>query len=249
MRHKRFYTLVGLFVLGALALLVVGGIFFYKQYMQSKVETFVMFFKGSLKGLDSTTPVTYRGVKVGEVRLIEITENKAGNNVIIPVYVEFFVEKSLKFGKNPVQLLIINGFVADISKPNFLTGVADIELIKANPVPLRFKQTYFRGYPVFPTRNSTEKFTSLDESLKAANAMFHDISHFVRSAEIRQTIQATKAMADSLDKFITNLDDYAPSLAVNFNASLKKIGNAAESTQNLTDYLARYPESLLRGRK
>jgi ABC-type transporter Mla subunit MlaD len=249
MRHNRFYTLVGIFVVGALSLIIAGSVFFYKQYLQAKIETYVMFFKGSLKGLDATTPVTYRGVKIGEVRLIEITENKKGNNVVIPVYVEFFVEKTLGFSKNPVRLLIINGYVADISKPNFLTGVADIELVKNKTPPVAFKQTYFRGYPIFPTRNSVEKFTTIDEALKKANAMFEDISRLVRSPEIQRTLSSTKAMADSLDKLANNLDEYAPSVVAYLNQSLKKIANAAESTQNLTDYLARYPESLLRGKK
>lgn len=249
MRHKRFYTLVGIFVVGALSLIIVGAVFFYKQYMQAKIETYVMFFKGSLKGLDATTPVTYRGVKIGEVRLIEITENKAGNNVVIPVYVEFFVEKTLGFSKNPVHLLIINGYVANITKPNFLTGVADIELVKNPKFPIKFKQTYFRGYPIFPTKNSVENFTSLDQALKTANIMFEDISRLVRSEQIRQTLSSTKAMADSLDKLANNIDEYAPSVVAYLNQSLKKIADAAESTENLTDYLARYPESLLRGRK
>ena len=249
MRHKRFCTLVGIFVVGALSLIIVGAVFFYKQYMQAKIETYVMFFKGSLKGLDATTPVTYRGVKIGEVRLIEITENKAGNNVVIPVYVEFFVEKTLGFSKNPVRLLILNGYVANITKPNFLTGIADIELVKNKILPIKFKQTYFRGYPIFPTKNSVEKFTSIDEVLKKANLMFEDISTLVRSEQIKETLGSTKTMADSLDKLANNLNDYVPSVVAYLNQSLKKIADAAESTENLTEYLSRYPESLLRGKK
>lgn len=248
MRQKRFYTAVGLFVVGALFCLVVGGIFFYKQFIHARKETYVMFFKGSLKGLNVTTPVTYRGVKIGEVRLIEITENKAGSNVIIPAYIEFFVEKTLGFTKNPIQLLILNGYVADISKPNFLTGVADIELLKSTP-PAAFRQTYFRGYPIFPTKNATEKNTTFDDTLQAAHTMFKDISHFIRSTEVQKAIDSTKAMADSIDKLASNINDYAPSVVTNLNQSLLKISDAAESTQTLTDYLARYPESLLRGKQ
>ena len=248
MRQKRFYTVVGIFVVGALSLIIFGGVFFFQQYRHSKVETAVMFFKGSLQGLGSSTPVTYRGVKIGEVKLIEITENQAGNNVIIPVYVEFFVEKTLGFSKDPIRLLILNGFAAEITKPNFLTGIADIELVKATP-PVHFTQTYFRGYPIYPTRNSVEKFTTLDDSLKAARIMFTDISQLIRSQELLQTINATHAMANSVDTFSRHLDQYAPSVVAYFNQSLKKISSAAESTQNLTDYLSRYPESLLRGKK
>ncbi|MGQ3890473.1 MlaD family protein [Legionella sp. CNM-4043-24] len=249
MRKNSFYTLVGIFVLGSLALMIVGGMLVYKNHLKSEVQTYVIFFKGSLKGLDISTPITYRGVKIGEVKLIEITENKAGNNVVIPVYVEFFVEKTLGFSTNPVNLLIANGFVADISKPNFLTGIADIELVKLKPVPKTIKQTFFRGYPIFPSRNTVDKYSSIDDSLKAANKMFNDISDLVKSRELRETIDATRLMVDSINELARNTDQYLPSVTAYLTQSLKKIGNAAESTQNLTDYLARNPESLIRGKR
>lgn len=249
MRHKRYYTSVGIFVTGAFCIMTVSGALLYRQYRHSKIETFVMFFKGSLKGLDATTPVTYRGVKIGEVRQIEITANKAGNNVVVPVYVEFFVEKRLSFSKNPLNLLILNGFVADVSKPNLITGVADIELVKATEPRTHFKQTYFRGYPVFPTRNSVEKYTSIDETLKSAEIMFKDISRLARSKHIISTLDSTQNMAESLDKLAKSLDSNAPAMLNYFSKTLIKIGDAAQSTENLTDYLGRNPEALLWGKK
>lgn len=249
MRQNQFYTLVGIFVIGSMALMIIGAMLIYKTHLQSEVQTYVIFFKGSLKGLDVSTPITYRGVKIGEVKLIEITENTEGNNVVIPVYVEFFVEKTLGFSTNPVNLLIANGFVADISKPNFLTGIADIELVKVEPIPKSIKQTFFHGYPIFPSRNSLEKYDTIDESLKAANKMFHDISELVKSRELRETIDATRLMVNSINELARNTEQYLPSVTATLMQNLKKIGNAAESTQNLTDFLARNPESLLRGKR
>ena len=248
MRHKRFYSLVGIFVSGSLALIFIGAVFFYNQYMTAKIETYVMFFKGSLKGLDTSAPVTYRGVKIGEVRLIEITVSEKKNTVIIPVYVEFYVEKKLGFSKNPVHLLITNGFTADISKPSFLTGLSGIELVKTSP-PKAYEQKWFHNYPIFPTKNSTEKTTSIDEALESANQTFIDISDFIRSKDIHQMILSTKAMTNSLNKLASNLDEYAPAVINTFNHSLQKLSGAADSTRLLADYLARYPESLLRGKK
>lgn len=248
MRHKRFYSLVGIFVLGSLALIFIGAVFFYNQYMTAKIETYVMFFKGSLKGLDTSAPVTYRGVKIGEVRLIEITVSEKKNTVIIPVYVEFYVEKKLGFSKNPVHLLIMNGFTADISKPSFLTGLSGIELVKTS-LPKAYEQKWFHDYPIFPTKNSIEKTTSIDDALDSANKTFMDISDFIRSKEIHKMLSSTEAMTQSVKQLAHNLDQYAPSAINNFNQSLQKFAGAADSTRLLADYLARYPESLLRGKK
>jgi ABC-type transporter Mla subunit MlaD len=249
MGQNRFYTLVGIFALGSLALMLFGGTLAYKNHLQSKIQTYVMFFKGSLKGLDVSTPVTYRGVKIGQVHSIEITENKAGNHVIIPVYVEFYVEKRSSFSKNPIHLLILNGFVADIGKPNFLTGISDIEIIQLKQIPKQIKQTYYQKYPVFPTRNTVHKVVSLGDTLKAARRMFNTINDLVQSKEMHQTIDSTKSMVDSVNALSQKIDLYLPSVVAYLNQSLKNISDAAESTQNLTDYLSRNPESLLRGRQ
>ncbi|WP_028373555.1 MlaD family protein [Legionella lansingensis] len=228
--------------------MLLGAAFFYEEYKRAQVQTFVMFFKGSLRGLTAAAPVTYRGVKIGEVNLIEITENKAGTNVRIPVYVQFFVEKTFGFSQDPIRLLINNGYIGNISKPNLLTGVAEVELIKSSS-PRKFKQTYYHGYPIFPTQNIIEKSTSIDEALDAAKKTLQDISELVRSREVRDTIEAAHRMAESLDRLAYSLNQNVPSVVAYLDQSLKQISNAAYSTQNLMDYLSRYPESLLRGKR
>lgn len=60
-----------------------------------------MFFNGSLTGLDVTSPVTYRGVKIGEVNYIELTEDHSQQEIKIPVYVHFYIEKSFIGKKIP----------------------------------------------------------------------------------------------------------------------------------------------------
>ncbi len=248
MRSEKFYTLIGLFVVGAFILMIMGSVFFYHEYVHSKLQMYVMFFKGSLQGLNSTTPVTYRGIKIGEVKLIEVTENRARNKVMIPVYVEFFVEKNFGFTQNPIHLLISNGYIAQISKPNFITGNAEIELVKAND-RLQIKQTMFHGYPIFPTRNKVEKDTTLDDSIKAAKLTFEAIRKLVSSQEIKDLITSTQQMAEHVDRLAINMEEYFPRSLINFNLTMKRISEAASSTQNLTDYLSRNPESLLRGKR
>lgn len=248
MRQERLYTLVGFFIGGALILTLLTAIFLYDVYLHKKIETYVMFFKGSLKGLETSSTVTYRGVKIGEVKRIEITENISNNKIDIPVYVQFFVEKKIGLHQNPVQLLINNGYVANITKPNFLSGIADIELIQST-LKQKFIPAKYHGYPIFPTKNKAEEYTTLDETLKAAKKAFEDISEFVNSKEIRETIDSAGAMADSFYKLANNIDQNLPTVVAYLNQSLKQISSAAYSTQNLTDYLSRYPESLLRGKK
>lgn len=248
MHNERFYTLVGIFIVGALCLMILGGTFFYIEYKRAQKQTFVMFFKGSLKGLVTTAPVTYRGVKIGEVKVIEITENKEHNKVLIPVYVQFFVERTYGFSQDPIHLLINNGYVGNITKPNLLTGIAEIELIQPTSTK-KFTQTYYHSYPIFPTHNAVEKFTSMEEAFEAAKKTFEDISELVRSKEIHDTLESVQKVSESLAQLSSSLNQDVPSVVAYLNQSLKQITSAAYSTQNLTDYLSRYPESLLRGKR
>ena len=299
MNQERLYILVGLFVGGALSLILLMGLYVYNEQLHEKIETYVMFFKGSLSGLHVGSDVTYRGVKIGEVRLIELTENKEKNKIKIPVYVQFFVERSFIGSKNPIELLISKGYVANIKKPNFITGVSSINLIKLkNNPPPKIKETSYHDYPVYPTNNQPKHYTNLSETISAAQQAFENISQFTKSERIIGAFDSTKNMAVSMDRLIkdldslikptianinqsldkiatltTNLEHSLPPMFVNVNQSLKElstfalnldqlmppmiaifsesmkqISGAANSTQNLTDYLARHPESLLRGK-
>lgn len=251
MREERLYLSIGLFVFGALLLAITAIFFFYNEYLHGKIETYVMFFKGSLNGLDATSPITYRGVKIGQVQRIELTANKARTNVAIPVYVEFFVEKSFVQKDNPIEILIDNGLVASINPPNLLTGTSSIEIVpnKAGTKAPSSRLT-FHGYRQFPTQNvvDDEEDTTARDTLKTARKTLRDISKFINSKEFKETIVTIKDTADSINTLAITLDKRIPGSLVYFDSSLKQFSEAAYSIKNLSDYLARHPESLLRGK-
>lgn len=248
MRSEKFYTSIGIFVVGALILFITGSVFLYQEYTHSRVQMYAMFFKGSLQGLNATTPVTYRGIRIGEVKLIEVTVNADNNDVMIPVYVEFFVEKNYHFIRNPIHILISNGYIAQISKPDFITNNAKIELVQ-NKTPVTPNLARFHGYPVFPTKQTIKQYTTLDDALKSAKKTFEAIRQLVESREISDLLLSTRDMTKNLDMLAINADKYLPQTIIHFSQTLNKIADAASSTQNLADYLSRNPESLLRGKR
>jgi phosphoglucosamine mutase len=65
MTRKPSKTLIGMFVLGAIALIAAGVTTFGAGKYLSRQPTFVMFFEGSVKGLNVGSPVVFKGVKVG----------------------------------------------------------------------------------------------------------------------------------------------------------------------------------------
>ncbi len=82
-------TLIGGFVVGAVALAVVSVALLGSGNFLRKRPTFVMFFSGSITGLSVGAPVEFKGVKVGEVTKIAAVFDPTNLTITIPVYVEF----------------------------------------------------------------------------------------------------------------------------------------------------------------
>ncbi len=67
MSAKTHPRLVGAFVLGAIALVLAAIVFLSSGGLFQQRDRFVVFFPGSVKGLQTGSEVTFRGVRVGEV--------------------------------------------------------------------------------------------------------------------------------------------------------------------------------------
>jgi len=139
MSYKHLQLKVGIFSAIALVLLVVGigllanGVFFKPQ------EDYVLYFEGSVAGLNVGTPVVFRGVPLGRVTSISLVEHDRDETIIIPVGIDIFEEniKSIVGGSGRVtdavrdkmiHSMIKRGLRARIAVVSLLTGQARIEL-------------------------------------------------------------------------------------------------------------------------
>ena len=88
MSAKSNKTIIGLFVIGA-ALLAVGALAAFGSGMFfTKKLTAIMFFGGSVSGLEVGSPVIFRGVPIGAVKEVRIEADSTGLDFSIPVVVE-----------------------------------------------------------------------------------------------------------------------------------------------------------------
>ena len=72
-------TLIGAFVVGAIALAVAGALILGGRQWFARPQPYVMFFDGSVAGLAVGSPVQYRGVPLGSVTAIRAV---VGSNLI-----------------------------------------------------------------------------------------------------------------------------------------------------------------------
>ena len=124
--------LIGGFVIGAIALVMIGVIAFGGSQFLAPKDKAVLFFSGSsLSGLDVGSPVTFRGVKIGSVTGLVIKYDVDKQTLRIPVYIAIEVNKiQVISGKRDIknlQTLVERGLRAQLVVQSLVTGQANIE--------------------------------------------------------------------------------------------------------------------------
>jgi paraquat-inducible protein B len=214
-------TVIGGFVLGAMVLLVLGISYFGSGRLFSETVSYVLFFDGSLKGLNVGAPVLFRGVRVGTVTDIVVRYNAANSNVEIPVYVALEPGRFERIGdglrkQDPaadVQGLIELGLRAQLIMQSFVTGMLTVELDFHPNSPVRLIGTEPR-YPEMPTIPSpleelarTLQNLPFDEMVADLRTTVQGINELVRSGELYSAIQSLDRSFQDLGKLIRRIDE------------------------------------------
>ena len=93
MNKKISPTLIGAFVIGAIALLVIAIIVFGSGRLFKQTREFVLYFETSVNGLRVGAPVKFKGVEIGSVKNIVLQLEKDTQVARIPVIIEIDLEK------------------------------------------------------------------------------------------------------------------------------------------------------------
>ncbi|MBW1868987.1 MAG: MCE family protein, partial [Deltaproteobacteria bacterium] len=152
-------TLIGAFVVGAVVLIVAGVLIFGGGQFFKKTEKYVLFFKGSVKGLNVGASVLFRGVKIGSVESITLEADTENLIVYIPVIIEIdpdriHVVHGVRKGPETMPELIKRGLRAQLTSGSFVTGQLLIELEFHPDTPLKLVGLD-KKYPEIPTITST----------------------------------------------------------------------------------------------
>src|SRR4030042_3764548 len=123
-------TMIGAFVVGATALVVAGVLVFGSAKFLKERHPFVMYFDGSVQGLDVGASVVFRGVKVGTVTDIELRTDPVNLTIQIPVFIEIEMDRLKRTGTLPLKrtpaegmkLLVERGLRAQLELQSLVTG-------------------------------------------------------------------------------------------------------------------------------
>jgi paraquat-inducible protein B len=239
-------TLIGAFVLGALGLVVAGLVVFGSGKLFRKVEKAVMFFEGSVQGLQVGAPVVFRGVQIGHVTNIVMEFNANDLTGLIPVYIEIYPHKIVPIGGGSFdqryrQALIEKGLRAQLELQSFVTGQLLVNLDFYPNTPIRLVGLE-KEYPEIPTIPSgieqlkkrieqlplTEIAGRLNEALAGINKLVNSRDLQASIGSLNQLLKDTDALAKNLNAKVEHLD------SEQIASSIKETLSAAQGTLNET---------------
>ena len=239
-------TLIGIFVAGAIGLIVAGILIISggKLLLTDKTN-YVLYFKGSVKGLNIGSPVSFRGVNIGTVTDIQLVVNEEESDIRIPVIIEIdntkFIRpqagRSLLGDDDSIAGLVAAGLRAQLQLQSLLTGQLFIQIdflpnTPANLVGYNKSRWALQEIPTIPSPieiiGKMLEDIPMDRVKEHILAAIEGIDRLVNSEELHQSITALHAALDGFSQLVANLDQQVEPVASNINLTLN---NAREALQ------------------
>lgn len=191
-------TRIGLFVLVGLALLIAAIVAVSGGRLFASKERAVMYFGGSIYGLQLGAPVVFRGVRLGRVVSIGVVHDAASGRFTIPVVAELDRNLIRDLQGNPggtqaslsLAALVGRGLTAQLSTQSLLTGLLYVDLDLRD---LR-ESSASAARAALPTPTPTPTTLAASAPLAARNA-----DDMVEIPTTATPIQALKSQIENLD--------------------------------------------------
>lgn len=240
MSTKVSKSAIGAFVIGAVAVLVIGIVVMGSGKLFTRKHTYITYFDSSVKGLSIGSPVTFHGVKVGSVDEIGIIAEAATQKLRIPVVFSLDPEKfkgarkDLRDDPQAIKIAVDAGLRTQLQSISFVTGQLMVSLvfnpekpavysgipngnpeIPSIPAPLEEIQKTFENLPF------KEIVYNLNKTLASVNQLVNSIDGKKTSKSIEATMQETRSL-------VKNINSQIGPLA----ASINKTSGSADKALN-----------------
>ncbi|MFH2058945.1 MAG: MlaD family protein [Pseudomonadota bacterium] len=180
-----------------------------------KKVAFILFFEGSVRGLNVGAPVEFKGIKVGTVKDVRLEFNNQDATFRIPVLIEIEPERIVSKNEEAIaslpqtiNRLIEQGLRARLQTGSLLTGQLYIELDMHPDTSIRLVNTDSR-FPELPTIPAN--LEQMTNSIKRVLAKMEKLEITQIGSELLKTLQGTNKLIHKpeLDKAV---DDFGQSL-------------------------------------
>lgn len=258
-------AMLGAFVVGALALLAAAVLLFGSGRFMKDRPQLVLYFKGSVRGLNIGAPVVFRGVPIGSVTEIRLIHDPDTLEFFIPVFIEFEPERILNMKDGTVaqrqadgkvlDLLVEKGMRARLALQSFVTGqlMIEVDFVPGSPLVLRGDGT-LREIPTLPS--PMEELTrtlqnlpiesimaQLNEAVTGLNRLVNSPVVADTAASLNDTLKEVRQLAASVNAQVAPLGQSVTGAAQRYGALAEKLdrqlpGTLAQATQTLQSLAA-----------
>jgi len=226
-------AVVGGFVIGAVALILIGILSFGGGRLLGEKHTFVLNFNESLKGLNVGSPVLFKGVKVGRVSDLIVRYDTRAQRISTPVYIEIENQIEAIGGDSEVnrtidQLINERGLRGQLALQSLITGQLAVQLDLNPKTEIRLVGSEPR-YPEIPTIQSTigeltDKLETLPikELVAEIRTVAQGINEFIRSEELKQAVTRLNVTLDDTSRLVRRVDGKIDPLAEDLTATTEE---------------------------
>lgn len=225
--------MIGAFVVGAAALILIGLLVFGGGQFLTEKRGFVLFFKGSVAGLNIGAPVNLRGVRIGSVTNVVMRYDPKEEVVYIPVYIEIEPGRIETVGggrgaEATADELIALGVRGRLSMQSFVTGQMAIEFdfLPDTPANLRGAEP---DYPELPTVPST--FEELETGVSNLIDKLGKIPFDQLVAELITAVGTLNLALEDIRGFVGHVDTQVAPLSESLTATSDQARSTLEDAQ------------------
>jgi paraquat-inducible protein B len=221
---------------------------------ETEIRRFVMYFKGSLRGLSAGAPVELHGINIGEVKSMDVEYDVNRHSLRFPVVVELYPQRirgkafknagSAARGKNVdpdsgtqtedaeavsrrlIDSLVRQGLRAELKTGNLLTGQKFVALDLYQDPPLD-RVDWNERPSIFPTISSG--LDEIQDSLGSIARKIDKIPFDQLSMKILTTLATLEQTLKSADHLLQNVDGtLAPQVQATLAEAQAAMKNAKE---------------------
>jgi paraquat-inducible protein B len=236
MNKKISPAMIGAFVLGAMALIVIAILVFGSGRLFRQTRNFVLYFDTSVNGLRVGAPVKLKGVEIGSVKDIRILVGQGMAGDRIPVIIEIDLKKLTQRGAadaaevtvDPAamqKVIVDRGLRGQLDLESLVTGLlyVAIDFFPGSPINLVQKPGGNYDYPEIPTIPTTleqakgalirviSKLEDIDFKELGANleATLKGVNRTVNSPEIESVLRSLARIMPKVDEAVVNIRNLA----------------------------------------
>jgi paraquat-inducible protein B len=235
-------TAIGAFVVGALALTIITVVMLGSGRFFQRTQDYVLFFKGSVNGLQEGASVKFRGVQIGVVKQISLSldipempvAQEIPTEIEIPVVIELNQTMLAKNGVRNLDLAdpagiraaVKNGLRGQLGMESFVTGVLYVDLDMEPGSPASF---------VLPPNTGWVEIPTTPTSLELAQSVATQLLDKLRKIDFDKFLNDFNQSVDAITKVVTSpkLQEAITNLA----SASAELGRTAASFRELANNL------------